>query len=103
MNGEPRPTLAQQYGEPYARAHEAHYAAVAVINEFAERHSHTIPDPARPQRDGGPLWTIPNPVKHTLARDGDTLSCVECGESVHAPSPPKRPLTPMEASLSPFD
>lgn len=98
------PTLAQQYGEHYARAHEAHYAAVAVIQEFADRHPLTIPNPAYPnQSPDGPQFHIRNPVRHTLARDGDTLSCVECGESIHAPSPPKRPLTPMEASLSRFD
>jgi len=96
-----RPTLAQQYGEAFALAYEAHYSAVRVIDEFAERHSLVIDDPANAHRPG--RWTIPNPVKHTLSRDGDTLSCVECGESVHAPSPPRRPLTPQEASLSRFD
>jgi hypothetical protein len=53
---------------------------MTVIQEFSARH----------------------PMGHTLSRDGDTLSCVTCGESVNAPSLP-RPLTPMEASLSPFD
>ncbi len=97
------PTLAQRYGEAYARAHEAHYSAVAVIREFADQHDLYIDDPRMPHRPGGPRWTIPNPVKHTLHRDGDTLSCIECEVSVHAPVPPPRPLTPMEASLSRFD
>jgi hypothetical protein len=97
--------LARQYGEPFAIAHAAHYDAVAVIQEFSERHPLSIPNPAYPNQDweNGPRFTIVNPVKHTLYRDGDTLGCRECGESVHAPSPPKRPLTPMEASLSRFD
>lgn len=96
-------TLAQQYGERFAAAHEAHYAAVGVINEFAERHSLYIDDPRRPVNPNGPRFCVRNPVPHTLKRDGDTLSCVECGESIHAPTPPPRPLTPQEASLSPFD
>ena len=97
------PTLAQQYGEAYALAHEAHYSAVAVIQEFSEAHPLFIDDPAHPRTENGPRWSIRNPEPHTLKRDGDRLSCIECGVSVHAPSPPKRPLTPMEASLSPFD
>lgn len=96
------PDLVRQYGERFAQAHADHYAAVAVIQEFAEAHSLYIDDPnADPAWPG--RWMIRNPEKHTLHRDGDTLSCVECGESVHAPSPPRRPLTPQEASLSRFD
>ena len=87
----------------YAEQMAAYVAATDVVREFADRHDLTIPDPSRPHREGGPRFTITNPVKHSLYRDGDTLGCVECGESTHAPSPPKRPLTPMEASLSPFD
>lgn len=99
-----KPTLAQQYGQSYADAHEAHYAAKDVIREFTDRHPFLIPNPDEQQPPGpGPVFMIRNPEPHTLRRDGDTLSCVECGESVHAPTPPKRPLTPMEASLSPFD
>lgn len=89
------------YGERFAAAHAAHYSAWRVIRDFTDRHPLHIDDPANADRPG--RWVIPNPVKHTLKRDGDTLSCVECGESVHAPSPPKRPLTPQEASASRFD
>jgi hypothetical protein len=97
------PNLVRQYGERFAQAHADHYAAVAVIQEFAEEHSLYIDDPAHPRTENGPRWTIRNPEPHTLTRDGDMLGCVECGVSIHAPSPPKRPLTPMEASLSRFD
>jgi len=97
-----RPTLAQQYGEAFALAYEAHYSAWAVIDAFTEKHPLHIPDPAHPDQSRA-RYVIRNPVKHTLHRDGDILSCVECGESVHAPSPPRRPLTPQEASLSRFD
>jgi len=95
--------LARQYGQGFADRFEAHYAAVRVIEEFADQHSLVIDDPAHPSMPDGPRWTIPNPVRHTLHRDGDTLSCVECGVSVNAPAPPPRPLTPQEASLSRFD
>jgi hypothetical protein len=94
-----RLTLAQQYGERFAEAHEAHFAAVSVITAFAKDHPLYIPDPARP----GTPWHIPSPTPHTIRRDGDTLSCLQCGVSVHAPTPPPRPLTPQEASLSRFD
>jgi len=90
-------------GSTYAAALAAHAAAKAIIQEFSEQHSPWIPDPARPQQEGGALWTIPKPVPHTLSRNGDLLGCIDCGVSVHAPTPPPRPLTPMEASLSRFD
>jgi hypothetical protein len=93
------PTLAEQYGEHYARAHEAHYSARQIIDDFAKAHPLHIPDPSRP----GTGWVIKSPTPHRLQRDGDTLSCTDCGVSVHAPSPPRRPLTPQEASLSRFD
>jgi hypothetical protein len=92
-----------EYGERFASAHAAHYFAWRVIRDFTDRHPLHVPDPARPQTAGGPLWVIKSPVPHTLRRDGDTLSCIECGESVHAPSPPPRPLTPQEYSASRFD
>lgn len=95
--------LAAQYGQHYADALEAHTNASLVIREFADQHPLTIPDPDIIQPEDGPRFTILNPVKHTLYRDGDFLGCRECGVKVHAPSPPRRPLTPQEASLSPFD
>jgi len=96
-----RPTLAQQYGERFAEAHEAHYSAAQIIQDFAEAHPLYIDDPARP--DGPGRWMVPSPTPHTIRRDGDTLSCLQCAVSVHAPTPPPRPLTPQEASLSRFD
>jgi hypothetical protein len=88
----------------YAEDIKAYNEKDKVIRDFADAHPLTIPNPAYPnQPTPGPRYTITNPVKHTLHREGDTLSCIECQESVHAPSPGRRPLTAMEASLSPFD
>jgi hypothetical protein len=98
-----KPTLAQQYGERFAQAFEAHHAAAKIIQDFADRHSLYIDDPAHPWDGEGPRWMVQNPTPHTLCRTGDTLFCMECEESVHAPVPPPRPLTPQEASLSRFD
>lgn len=44
-------------------------------------------------------------VRHLLVRDGEWLICYTCDgyPHIHAPSLPKPPLTPMEASLSRFD
>lgn len=83
----------------YDEALAAYSAARRIIDDFSEAHPLLVPDPDRP----GTSWHIKSPVPHRLRRDEDTLSCTECGVSVHAPSPPKRPLTPMEASLSRFD
>lgn len=80
-----KPTMAARFGQKYADEHAAHFAAVEVIDQFSDRHP----------------WGSPG--NHRLRREGDTLSCIPCGVSVHAPVPPPRPMTPMEASMSPFD
>ncbi len=98
--------LAAQYGDHYAEALLDHTMASLVIRNFDDAHPFDVPGPrgCGACSGTGPFHEhIINPQKHTLKREGDTLSCLECGESVHAPSPPKRPLTPMELSLSRFD
>ena len=44
-----------------------------------------------------------HPRDHSIRREGDYLICDTCEVSKECPPAGPRPLTPMEASLSPFD
>lgn len=91
------PTIAQ-YGEDYALASAMHHEIYTKVHWFSDMHPLLIPIPGRPSNE-----VMRNPVKHTLGRDGDWMYCIECNEACETGTIPKRPLTPMEASISGWD
>jgi|SRR6478735_3972866 len=91
-------TLAAQYGEAYALDLAMYGEIYDKVHWFSDMHPLTIPIPGGPSNHH-----MRNPVKHTLGRDGDWMYCIECNEACETGTIPKRPLTPMEASISGWD